>query len=588
MGRCFALAEVMVVINGKTLKVPDNITVLEACERAGIEVPALCHHPRLGESIGACRVCVVEVEGARNLQPACVTKVRDGMVIKTSSERVKTARKFNLALLLSEHPNDCMTCEANGRCEFQDLIYKYDVEPIFGYGKKEGLLDRSSPAIMRDLSKCIKCQRCVRVCSEIQGMNIYSMVERGYRTYPGTPFDIPVYETDCISCGQCAAFCPTGAIVENSAVKVVLEELEKKEKILVVQTAPSVRVAIGEEFGYAPGTISTGQLVAALRRLGFDYVFDTNFGADLTIVEEGSEFLERLEKGDLEDLPMFTSCCPAWVNLVEKVYPELRTRLSSAKSPQGMLSALVKTYFAEKLGVKPEDIFHVSIMPCTAKKDEVMRKQLMVNGVPAVDVVLTTRELGRLIRLKNIPFANLPEEEYDAPLGISTGAAALFGVTGGVMEAALRTAYELKTGKTLPKLVFEEVRGLKGVREAEVELDGQKIRVAVVHGTANVRNLVEKILRGEVKYHFVEVMACPGGCIGGGGQPYSRDPEILRKRAEAIYTIDEMMTIRKSHENPAIKKLYEEYLEHPLSHKSHELLHTYYEDRSRRKKVAAK
>ena len=581
------MAEVTVYVNGKEVKVPENITVLEACEKAGVDVPTLCHHPRLGESIGACRVCVVEIEGAKNLQPACVTKVRDGMKIKTHTERVKKAVRFNLALLLSEHPNDCMTCEANGRCEFQDLIYEYNVEPIFGYGSDEGPYDASSPAIIRDLSKCIKCQRCVRACSDLQGMYIYSMTERGYKTLPMTPFEIPVYETECTSCGQCALFCPTGAIVENSAVRLVLEELEKKEKILIVQTAPSVRVAIGEEFGMAPGTISTGQMVAALRRLGFDYVFDTNFGADLTIVEEGNEFLKRLQEGDLDEMPMFTSCCPAWVNLVEKVYPQLRTRLSSAKSPQGMLSALVKTYFAEKLGVSPEDIFHVSIMPCTAKKDEALRKQLVVNGVPAVDAVLTTRELGKLIKLKKIPFANLPEEDYDDPLGISTGAAALFGVTGGVMEAALRTAYEVATGKSLPKIVFNEVRGLEGIREAEIDIDGKKVRVAVAHGLANARKLIEKILAGEVKYNFVEIMACPGGCIGGGGQPYSKDPDILAKRAEAIYTIDELKTIRKSHENPAIKKLYEEYLGEPLSHKAHELLHTHYEDRSKKSLVSA-
>ncbi|HIP92247.1 MAG TPA: 2Fe-2S iron-sulfur cluster binding domain-containing protein [Thermotoga sp.] len=582
------MTEVTVYVNDKEVKVSENITVLEACEKAGIDVPTLCHHPRLGESIGACRVCIVEIEGVKNLQPACVTRVRDGMKIKTHTERVKKAVKFNLALLLSEHPNDCMTCEVNGKCEFQDLIYEYDVEPIFGYGSKEGIYDASSPAIIRDLAKCIKCQRCVRACSDIQGMYIYSMAERGYKTLPMTPFEVPVYETECTSCGQCAVFCPTGAIVENSAVRVVLEELEKKEKILIVQTAPSVRVAIGEEFGMSPGTISTGQMVAALRRLGFDYVFDTNFGADLTIVEEGNEFLKRFQEGDLDDMPMFTSCCPAWVNLVEKVYPQLRTRLSSAKSPQGMLSALIKTYFAEKLGVNPEDIFHVSIMPCTAKKDEALRKQLVVNGVPAVDAVLTTRELGKLIRLKKIPFANLPEEEYDDPLGISTGAAALFGVTGGVMEAALRTAYEVATGKTLPRLVFNEVRGLEGIREAEIDMNGKKIRVAVANGLANVRKLVEKILAGEVKYNFVEIMACPGGCIGGGGQPYSKDPDILVKRAKAIYTIDELKTIRKSHENPAIKKLYEEYLEKPLSHKSHELLHTHYEDRSKKSLVSAR
>lgn len=575
------MAEVKVTINGKTYEVPEDFTILEACQRAGVYVPTLCNHPRL-EPTGACRVCVVEVEGARTLQPACATKVQDGMVIRTNTERVKTAVRFNLALLLSRHPNDCMTCEANGRCEFQDLIYQYNVEDMFPkFQLGEPVYDDSSPSIVRDLEKCVVCGRCVRACAEIQGMNIYSMAERGAHSLPLTAFNLPVAETDCINCGQCSVFCPTGAIIENSAVLKMLEILEKHDKVLVVQTAPSTRVAISEEFGMEPGSISTGKLVAALRRLGFDYVFDTNFSADLTIMEEGTELLHRIKNGG--PFPMFTSCCPAWINLMEKKYPQFIKNVSSARSPQQMLGPVVKTYFAKKIGVKPEDIFMVSIMPCTAKKDEAQRPQLTIDGMPTVDLVLTTRELARLIRIKKIPYASLPEEEYDDPLGESTGAAALFGVTGGVMEAALRTAYELGTGKQLPKLVFDDVRGLEGIKEATIDFNGREFRVAVAHGTANVRKLLDKIVAGEVYYDFVEIMACPGGCIGGGGQPYSLDKDILEKRMKGIYTIDELSVIRKSHENPSIKRLYEDFLGEPNSHLAHELLHTTYTDRSKKK-----
>jgi len=574
------VAGVRVEINGKAYEVPAGITVLEACNQAGVYVPTLCNHPRL-EPTGACRVCVIEVEGAKNLQPACVTKVQDGMKIRTNSSRVTNAVKFNLALLLSRHPKDCMTCDVNGRCEFQDLIYLYDVQDIFPSEVRTIALDLSSPAVVRDLEKCVVCGRCVRACSELQGMDIYSMVDRGYETLPQTAFDMPLYETDCISCGQCAAFCPVGAITENMNIRRVLEEIEKREKVLIVQTAPATRVALGEEFGMEMGSISTGKMVAALRRLGFDYVFDTNFAADLTIMEEGYEFLERLKKGG--PFPMFTSCCPAWINLAEKLYPQFLKNLSSAKSPHQMLGAVLKSYFAKKINVPPEKIFVVSIMPCTAKKDDITRPQHMVNGVPAVDVVLTTRELGRLIKMRKIPYASLPEENYDDPLGESTGAAAIFGVTGGVMEAALRTAYELGLGKPLPKIEFTNVRGLEGIKEATIDFDGKRLKVAVAHGGANVRKLLDKITKGEVYYDFVEIMACPGGCIGGGGQPKSLDKDVLIKRMEAIYTIDERSVIRKSHENLSIKKLYEEFFEHPLSHVSHELLHTTYVDRSKKK-----
>ncbi|MBB6061621.1 NADH-quinone oxidoreductase subunit G [Thermosipho japonicus] len=577
-----------IFLNGKEYEVPDNLTVLEAAQKLGMEIPTLCHHPEL-EPIGACRVCVVEIEGARTLQPACTTKVYDGIKINTNSERVENAVKFNLSLIMANHPNDCMYCEADQRCELKRLVQKYDIKPVFPVSDLPDVFDDSSPSIQRDLSRCIKCQRCVRVCSEIQGMNIYSMIERGYKTIPQTAFDMPVYETNCISCGQCANLCPVGAIYETPDWRKVLKILDKKDKkILVAQTAPSVRVAIGEEFGMEPGSVSTGKMVAAIRRLGFDYVFDTNFAADLTIVEEGTELIGRINDGG--PFPMFTSCCPAWINLLEKEYPEFINNVSSAKSPQQMMSSVVKTYFAKKIGVDPEDIIMVSIMPCTAKKDEITRPQQKIKledgrEIKTTDYVITTRELAKLIKMKQINFIGLEDEDFDNPLGTSTGAAAIFGVTGGVMEAALRTAYEIITNKKLPKLEFNAVRGLDGIREAEIDIEGKKLKVAIAHGTANVKKLLDDIRDGARYYDFIEIMACPGGCIGGGGQPKSLDPDILKKRASAIYSIDELSTLRRSHENPDIQKLYEEFLEKPNSHIAHELLHTYYTDRSVKNKV---
>ncbi|EKF49373.1 hydrogenase [Thermosipho africanus H17ap60334] len=577
-----------IFLNGKEYEVPDNLTVLEAAQKLGMEIPTLCHHPEL-EPIGACRVCVVEIEGARTLQPACTTKVYDGIKINTNSERVENAVKFNLSLIMANHPNDCMYCEADQRCELKRLVQKYNIRPVFKVSDLPDVFDDSSPSIQRDLSRCIKCQRCVRVCSEIQGMNIYSMIERGYKTIPQTAFDMPVYETNCISCGQCAYLCPVGAIYETPDWRKVLKILDKKDnKILVAQTAPSVRVAIGEEFGMEPGSVSTGKMVAAIRRLGFDYVFDTNFAADLTIMEEGTELIGRIKDGG--PFPMFTSCCPGWINLLEKEYPEFINNASSAKSPQQMMSPIVKTYFAKKIGVDPEDIIMVSIMPCTAKKDEITRPQQKIKledgrEIKTTDYVITTRELAKLIKMKQINFIGLDDEDFDNPLGTSTGAAAIFGVTGGVMEAALRTAYELITNKKLPKLEFNAVRGLDGIRETEIDIEGKKLKVAIAHGTANVKKLLDDIRDGVRYYDFIEIMACPGGCIGGGGQPKSLDPDILKKRASAIYSIDELSTLRRSHENPDIQKLYEEFLEKPNSHIAHELLHTYYTDRSVKNKV---
>ncbi len=572
------MGEVTIFINDKPYEVSEDSTVLQACEEAGVYVPTLCHHPALSD-VGACRVCAIEVEGARTLMTACTTQVRDGMKVKTNSERVEMALRQNLSLILSRHPNDCMTCEMNGRCELQNLVDRYDIEDIYTKELRNVEIDNTSPAIIRDLNKCVNCGRCVRVCEEIQGLQIYTFSERGAESLPVPAYDLPMKYTDCIACGQCSAVCPVGAIMEEPDYKKVEREIRKHEKVLIVQTAPATRVAISEEFGTEPGHISTGKMVAALRRLGFDYVFDTNFGADLTIMEEGSELVEQLSGHGEHPSPMFTSCCPGWINLLEKHYPEFIPNVSSAKSPQEMLASTVKTYFAKKIGVEPQNIYMVSVMPCTAKKDEIVRPQHTIDGVQMIDEVITTRELARMIKNHKIKFLDLPDEDYDDPLGLSTGAAVIFGVTGGVMEAALRTGYELATGKTLPKVEFQDVRGFTGVKDAEVELDGKKVKIAIAHGTKNVMNLLDKIKNGEVHYDFVEIMACYGGCIGGGGQPKSIDPDVLKKRAEAIYSIDEASTLRKSHENPAIKQLYAEFYGKPLSEKSKKLLHTFYTNR---------
>ena len=574
------MSEVSVTINGRSYGVDSNLTVLQACEKAEVYVPTLCHHPLL-EDVGACRVCAVEIEGSRNLMTACTTKVSDGMKIKTSTDRVERALKDNLSLLLSRHPNDCMTCNVNGRCEFQNLINLYDIHDIYPKELRNVEFDSTSNAIFRDLNKCINCGRCVRVCQDVQGLSIYTLSNRGSESLPVPVFDLEMKYTDCIGCGQCSAVCPVGAITEEPDYKKVDVQLRKHAKVLIVQTAPATRVAIGEEFGMEPGHVSTGKMVAALRRLGFDYVFDTNFGADLTIMEEGSELIEQLIGHGEHPAPMFTSCCPGWINLLEKHFPEFIPNVSTAKSPQEMLASTIKTYFAKKINADPKDIFVVSVMPCTAKKDEIVRPQHIYDDIKMIDVVITTRELGRMIRNHKINFLDLPDEDYDAPLGLSTGAAAIFGVTGGVMEAALRTGYELATGKTLPKVEFKDVRGFTGVKDAEIDLDGKKIKIAVAHGTANVINLLEKIKDGNAKYDFVEIMACYGGCIGGGGQPKSTDPNILKKRSDAIYSIDEASVLRKSHDNPAIKQLYVEFYGKPLSDLSKHLLHTHYTNRKK-------
>ncbi|KAJ6249424.1 iron hydrogenase [Anaeramoeba flamelloides] len=571
-------------INNKKYESTTAKTILEACRENDVYVPTLCYHPML-EPVGKCRLCLVETNQGGKMVPACVTDLRDGIEITTNSPRVVNSVKSNLSLILATHNQECTSCEANARCELQDLVYRYGVEDNFPkiFQKHHQTVDSSSPSIIRDMDKCVLCYRCVQACSLLQGMDILSMTGRGVHAVPKTAFDFPITETECINCGACSFYCPVGAISEHSAVRKTLNILENKEgKIVVFQTAPATRVAISEEFGMEPGDISTGKMVAAIRELGADKVFDTNYSADLTIMEEGSELLHRVANGGV--LPMFTSCCPGWINMVEKQYPELIPNLSTCRSPQGMLSAVIKNYWAEKKGVKPEDVVVVSVMPCTAKKDEAIREELKTeSGVPETDIVLTTRELGRLIKLKKISFLSLKDSEYDNPLGESTGAGTIFGNTGGVMEAGLRTAYELALNKPMPTLNYTPVRGFKGIKEAELPFGEITLKVAVIHQAANIKRYLKKMKNGEVDHHFVEFMICKGGCIGGGGEPKSLTNDYLERRMKGVYSIDEKLKIRKSHENESIKQIYKDFFGEPLSHKSHKLLHTHFTDRSGKK-----
>jgi len=588
-----------IIIDNISVQVEEKTSILEAAKKIGVHIPTLCYHSDLCVA-GNCRVCVVEIEGRPRLEASCATPVEDGMVILTNSPKVRNSRKVITELLLSEHDEQCTKCYKNKNCELQDLSNEYysseeefiDLVPEHNYS-----IDKSSDAIQYDPSKCVRCQRCVRTCAEIQGVGAISAVFKGKDMKISTFMEKNFAEAVCTNCGQCITHCPTGALTERKYFDDIWQAIEDPQKHVIVNTAPSVRVALGEPFGLEHGTIVTGKMAAALRRLGFDSVLDTDFTADLTIIEEGNELLNRLKRalvdGEKVALPMITSCSPGWIKFIEHMYPDHLEHLSTCKSPQQMFGSLSKTYYAEKRGIDPKDIVSVSIMPCTAKKFEANRPEMRSSGYQDIDAGLTTRELAVMIKQAGIDLKELPEERFDSLMGESTGAAVIFGATGGVMEAALRTVYEVVTGREIPfaRLEVTPVRGLEGVKEASVKfencleqfsfLEGVEAKVAVAHGLKNARKIMDQIKRGESPYHFVEIMACPGGCIGGGGQPIPTTDEIRKKRTEAIYREDAGMPIRKSHENPEIKQIYEEYLKEPLGHMSHKLLHTHYTKRNR-------
>lgn len=577
------MKSITVTIDGQQVSVPEGTTILEAAENVNIKIPRLCYHPDL-PPVSACRLCVVEIEGDRLLRTACSWKCADGMKISTTTPLVRESRKMAMELLLSRHPMKCTECVRNGTCELREVADQLGIrENRFEYHQRMGELDESSPAIVRDPSKCILCRRCVQTCELVQSVSAIGLEGRGYDVWVDTPFSKGIDDIACVACGQCIDRCPVGALYEKSHIDRIWEAIDDPETVVVVQTAPAVRAAIGEDFGMPAGSLVTRKMVAGLKRLGVDKVFDTNFTADLTIMEEGHELLGRIKNGG--KLPLLTSCSPGWVNFIEHFYPSLLEHVSSCKSPQQMFGAIAKTYYADKMGIDPDKMYVVSIMPCTAKKYEAQRPEMASSGFADVDAVLTTREAATMMKQVGINIADLPEENYDDPLGASTGAAVIFGNTGGVMEAALRTVYEVVTESPLDDVEISAVRGMDGVREAEIDLNGTKVKAAVANGLANARQLMEKIANGEADYHFVEIMACPGGCIGGGGQPVPTSEDIRKKRVEAIYQEDRGYDIRKSHENPVVKQLYEEFLGEPNSHKAHELLHTHYTPKSLYKDV---
>ncbi|MDD6060286.1 MAG: NADH-dependent [FeFe] hydrogenase, group A6 [Ruminococcus sp.] len=578
------MENITVKVNGVEVSVPKGATVLEAAHAAGFEIPTLCYMKEINE-IGACRICVVEVNEGRGfrLVAGCVYPCTDNMEILTASPKVIESRKRTLELILSTHDRKCLSCVRSGNCELQKLCKDYGIEDasIYDGAKPEYEIDNSAAHMYRDNNKCILCRRCVAVCAKTQGIGVIGANERGFKTYIGSAFDMGLGETSCVSCGQCIAVCPVGAIAEKDYIKPVLEAIADPEKVVLVQTAPAVRAGLGECFGLPIGTNVEGKMVAALRKLGFDKVFDTDFGADLTIMEEATEFLDRVKNGG--KLPIITSCSPGWVKYCEHYFPDMIENLSSCKSPQQMFGAVAKTYYAEKIGVDPKNIVMVSIMPCTAKKFEIGRDDQNAAGVPDVDYSLTTRELGRMIERAGINFLGLEDEKFDDPLGISTGAGVIFGATGGVMEAALRTAVYTLTGETVTDL--PEVRGTAGIKEATYNVAGMDVKVAVVSGLANAKEVLEKVQSGEADYQFIEIMACPGGCVNGGGQPQvamgiRNFTDLRSERAKVLYNLDKEMPLRQSHNNPAVKALYDEFLEKPGSHKAHELLHTTYVKRT--------
>lgn len=582
---------VNITINNRKIAANEGETIMEAARRNNINIPSLCWLEGV-HRIGSCRICVVEVEGAKTLQASCIVPVQEGMVIRTNTEKVRKTRKLLYELIMSDHPRECLSCARNQNCELQKLggMISADNDRFAGERSKSDI-DDSSPSIVRDMSKCILCRRCVTVCNEIQEVGVLNVQNRGFDSIVGPAEGLALNTVNCTYCGQCTTVCPVGALQEKDSTEAVWNALFDSKKRMIVQTAPAVRAALGEEFGYEPGTLVTGKMATALRELGFDDVFDTNFAADLTIIEEGSELLERLTaalSGKQAVLPMITSCSPGWIKYVEHAWPDELDHLSTCKSPHMMLGALAKSFYARKLGIDPKDIFVVSVMPCTAKKFEITRPELSNDGLPNVDAVLTTRELARMIKEAGIDFESLEESDFDSPMGLSTGAADIFGTTGGVMEAALRTVYELVTGRELPfdGLHVKPIVGLEKIKTAEIQItdtlpqyrhfEGVTLRIAVTSGLSGARKLMEEVAAGKSPFHFIEVMGCPGGCISGGGQPRPVDDAVRKKRLEAIYREDEGKKLRKSHENPDIKRLYAEFLGSPLGHRSHELLHTHY------------
>lgn len=580
-------------IDGKQVEVPKGTTVYKAAKEVGIDIPVLCYMDLKDLNIenkpGGCRICSVEIEGRKNLAPSCSTNVAQGMLVKTNSIRVINARRTVMELILSDHPKECLTCSKSGNCDLQNMAIKLGIREIPGqeYAEMSTYRLDTSPSIIRDMDKCIMCRRCETMCNDFQTVGALHAVNRGFEAVVAPAFEMNLEHSPCTYCGQCVAVCPTGALTEVDHTAKVIQALSDPSKTVVVQTAPAVRAALGEEFGMEPGTSVTGKMVTALKNLGFDYVFDTDFAADLTIMEEGTELLERLTKhlnGDKDvKLPILTSCCPGWVNFFEHHFPEMKDIPSTARSPQQMFGSIAKSYFAEKIGVDRNNMVVVSIMPCLAKKYECQRDEFKVDGNPDVDFSISTRELAHLIKQANLDLVNMEDNDFDAPLGESTGAAVIFGATGGVIEAATRTAYEIHTGKSLDSVDFEQLRGMEGIRSASVDFNGLEIRIGIAHGLGNARKLLEEVKAGKSNYHAIEIMACPGGCIGGGGQPlHHGDASVLKARTKALFEEDKSKTLRKSHENPYIIKLYEEFLDKPMSEKAHKLLHTHYFDKKKK------